>query len=444
MEIYRHNKKSIVAAITGEYTSGIEMQKAASLAESYSKALGVCSFIIDNSGKLLFDTNGEEHNCTFCEKIRALLGDKVNCKYAHLYGGYQAERNWGKYTFFCPIGLVHWASPLLRDDMFQGAIISGPVLIHNPEEFLFEFIQKYEIEQSHIAELRSLLRSVPQVDPDKLESYSQLLHTVAESISTGNPTAEEKSENSEIQPKVSDYIYYLRTMGGDDDAQIAYPLEKENVLLEYIANGDKKGARKTLNEILGHVFFSKGKNFDVVKARVLELVVLLSRAALKGGAEVEEIFGLNYHYLQQINQFTTVEQLASWLARIMNRFSDLVFNLTDVKHVDVIFKALDYIRKNYMNKISLQDVAEAANISPSYFSKVFKDEMRCNFNVYLNQYRVEVAKKLLMDISIPLVNVAFLTGFEDQSYFSKVFKKITGMSPGKYRESMGRCREKTG
>jgi YesN/AraC family two-component response regulator len=182
----------------------------------------------------------------------------------------------------------------------------------------------------------------------------------------------------------------------------------------------------------------------VVKARVLELVVLLSRAALKGGAEVEEIFGLNYHYLQQINQFTTVEQLASWLARIMNRFSDLVFNLTDVKHVDVIFKALDYMRKNYMNKISLQDVAEAANISPSYFSKVFKDEMRCNFNVYLNQYRVEVAKKLLMDISIPLVNVAFLTGFEDQSYFSKVFKKITGMSPGKYRESMGRCREKTG
>jgi YesN/AraC family two-component response regulator len=129
----------------------------------------------------------------------------------------------------------------------------------------------------------------------------------------------------------------------------------------------------------------------------------------------------------------------------MGRFTDCVFDLKDVKHVDVIYKALDFIKKNYMNKISLTDVAQVSNISPSYFSKVFKEEMGMNFNNYLNELRVNMSKRLLLDDSIPLVDVAFMTGFEDQSYFSKVFKKVTGSSPGKYRESMGRLlSEKTG
>jgi YesN/AraC family two-component response regulator len=127
-----------------------------------------------------------------------------------------------------------------------------------------------------------------------------------------------------------------------------------------------------------------------------------------------------------------------WLSRIMIRFSDCVFDLKDVKHVDVIYKALEFIKNNYMNKISLADVAEVAHISPSYFSKIFKEEMGCNFNTYLNEVRVNMSKRLLLDDSISLVDIAFLTGYEDQSYFSKVFKKMTGISPGKYRESKGR------
>ena len=62
-----------------------------------------------------------------------------------------------------------------------------------------------------------------------------------------------------------------------------YPIEKETELLNQIANADIQGAKKTLNEILGSVFFSSGNDFEIIKSRVLELVVLLSRAALKGG-----------------------------------------------------------------------------------------------------------------------------------------------------------------
>ena len=68
------------------------------------------------------------------------------------------------------------------------------------------------------------------------------------------------------------------------DAEISqYPIDKERELLHLIQTGDSKEARSVLNEILGAVFFSSGGKFDVVKARVLELLVLLSRARpLKG------------------------------------------------------------------------------------------------------------------------------------------------------------------
>ncbi|HEY8501002.1 MAG TPA: helix-turn-helix transcriptional regulator, partial [Clostridia bacterium] len=56
------------------------------------------------------------------------------------------------------------------------------------------------------------------------------------------------------------------------------------------------------------------------------------------------------------------------------------------------------------------------------------------FNTYLNYIRIEMSKKLLSDPSIAIVDISNLVGFEDQSYFSKVFKKMTGQSPKKFRE----------
>ena len=75
---------------------------------------------------------------------------------------------------------------------------------------------------------------------------------------------------------------------------------------------------------------------------------------------------------------------------------------------------------------------------PSYFSKVFKEEMKENFNSYLNRVRIEMSKKLLSDDTMALIDVSNSVGYEDQSYFSKVFKKLVGVSPGKYRESRGK------
>jgi two-component system, response regulator YesN len=423
---------------------GFNVERSIEYIESYTNSTGVNCTLIDSRGQNLYSTSKTLSICEFCNKIGEESGKGKICGNSHLYGSYQAEKLGGKYIFFCPMGLVHWASPITRNGIMTAAIVAGPVQMVNAEDFLLEdIILKNDIGHNHLEIIKKYINEVPIIKPDIVNSMSKLLFLVAENISDVQPSAyyQEREEYFEQQSHISEYIQYIKTMGGDEKSLETYPIEKEKELLSLISLGDKPASQKLLNEILAHIFFSNGSNFEIIKARVLELVVMLSRAALEGGADVEMIFGLNYKYLGQIHNFKTVEDLAYWLSEIMSRFTDCVFNLTDVKHVDVIYKAIDYIKQNYMEKITLEDVASHVYLSPSYFSKIFKEEMDLNFNAYLNHIRIEMSKKLLLDDSIVLVDVSNLVGYEDQSYFSKVFKKLTGVSPGNFRKSRGKIKK---
>jgi AraC-like DNA-binding protein len=105
-----------------------------------------------------------------------------------------------------------------------------------------------------------------------------------------------------------------------------------------------------------------------------------------------------------------------------------------VRHASALCKAERYIRENYTRKVSLQEVADISGLSAPYFSTVFKEEMGENLSSYLNRLRVDRAVDLLMETELSLSEIADSCGFEDQSWFSKIFKIYTGMSPGKYRD----------
>jgi len=419
---------------------GFDFEKNKNCADIYSKSIDAGCMIIDTTGKALYNAPcGNAEKCHVCDTFQSVLNRQDTCQNVHRYGSYQAERFGGKYVFFCPLGLTHWASPITVDGIMRGALIGGPVLMVEPDEFLLdEIIRNNNIDEAHINTLMEMIKKLPVVKPDVVNSWSEMLLIIAAYISNdGYSYYQEEQELLEQQSNISEYIHHIKSMGGKETEMPPYPIEKERELLSLISIGDKAGSQKVLNEIFGHIFFSSGGNFEVIKSRVLELVVLLSRAALSGGADIEQIFGLNYKYLSEIHNFKTVDELTIWLSKIMTRFTDCVFNLTNIKHIDVIYRAIEYIKRNYMKKITLEDVASHVFLSPSYFSKVFKDEMKCNFNTYLNKVRIEMSKKLLADESIPLVDISNLVGYEDQSYFTKVFKKLTNISPGKYREMRG-------
>lgn len=93
----------------------------------------------------------------------------------------------------------------------------------------------------------------------------------------------------------------------------------------------------------------------------------------------------------------------------------------------------EYLETHYMEDISLQDAAEQLHYSDAYFCKFFKQNFDKSFIVYLSELRIEKAKELLADITVNVKDIGQKVGYRDSSYFTKVFKRFTGVTPSEYR-----------
>ena len=101
-----------------------------------------------------------------------------------------------------------------------------------------------------------------------------------------------------------------------------------------------------------------------------------------------------------------------------------------------IQKSCVYINKNCNQDLSLNDVASMAGFSPNYFSRMFKETTGYNFVEYLMIERVRKAQRYLGDDSIPITEVAYLSGFKSISTFNRVFHQIKNCSPSQFRKYM--------
>ena len=92
-----------------------------------------------------------------------------------------------------------------------------------------------------------------------------------------------------------------------------------------------------------------------------------------------------------------------------------------------------HIFENYQQDISMQELAHAMNYSEAYFCKLFKQCFGKNFTSYLTEYRVNAAKKLLEDPMVNIKEIGRRVGYGDSNYFTKVFRRVTGINPTEYR-----------
>lgn len=126
------------------------------------------------------------------------------------------------------------------------------------------------------------------------------------------------------------------------------------------------------------------------------------------------------------NKNLDLENRSSYYDKYLDR------NLTgEEKLIDKVTK---YIEENMDKTIKLEELASLCNLSPGYFSKVFKKETGKTVITYINEKKIEKAKKLLKKSKEPIINISLDLGFDDCGYFIRVFKKITGVTPKAFRE----------
>jgi YesN/AraC family two-component response regulator len=137
----------------------------------------------------------------------------------------------------------------------------------------------------------------------------------------------------------------------------------------------------------------------------------------------------------EIPRVHSVNQLSYLIIKVLDQFTDSVFPVESEENALVIKKAINYINSHFSENITLGAVADEVYLSHAYFSRLFKSETGMTFSEYVNYVRVEESKKYLLDLEYNISEVATTVGFSDQSYYTKVFKKREGISPGQYRRN---------
>lgn len=374
--------------------------------------IGASYCVISTEKKEILSSDKTRRFCAECTCSRC------HALNTHLYGCNEAYRWSGKYIYYCPLGLVFVASSISDDaGNLVGGTVIGPILMGDYDDVLMEMDDQ----------LRTKAATLPALSTSKVTNLSAVLSSL-----TGQASGMPHSKVGKFvyeQEKLLSSIYSAQEKMMQEGSYYHYPIEIEKKLHSLICSHDKSGAQTLLNELLGHVYCASNFDLPTIKTRAVELIVILSRAIIDAGADIREVFFSNSNYIQKIDQFSSLEDLSIWLNGILHRFIAYSFDFLHVKHSNVVYKVMEYVKENYNQKISLDDIARYVYLSRAYLSSVFKEATGESLFSYINKVRVEKSKLYLLDDSFSLVQISLLCGFEDQSYFTKVFKKYTGLSP---------------
>jgi AraC-like DNA-binding protein/ligand-binding sensor protein len=425
------------------------MEKCEKMMLDYKQATGSCICIYDNAYRPHFpglcgtECGPEIKICPCCVKSRGNGREAYPCHDMHINAINEAGRKGGSHIYQCPLGLLFWTSPIYTEGAFSGAIRGCGFL---PEE-LKKDVDFFSIANDTFVmcnnevpkdEFKERVNSLPSADGEKVQSLAEMMQLCAESLSTGSEDQHEiNRRRAQQQEAIAKIIEELKSQNGENAKKGGYPLEKEKSMLSALRKGDVAEAKKTLNELMAILIFSKPGQFKYRQLRVTELVVLVSRVEVsptKGGTFSMEA---NSQSLKQVQEAKSIEELTDILHGVVDRVSGVISSFRGIPHAAALRKAENFIMENFTRKISLKEIAAIAGLSPPYFSTIFKEEMGENLSKYLNRLRVEKASRLLLETEMSLSEIAACCCFEDQSWFSKIFKAYTGISPGKYRNQGG-------
>jgi two-component system response regulator YesN len=216
-----------------------------------------------------------------------------------------------------------------------------------------------------------------------------------------------------------------------------YPVETEHEIFEHTEKGNIEQQRSAVNRYFDWMIENYGDCETDIQLKVLEFVLRAEKIGYEGSSRTYR-FRSRQDYLPSITSMSgDVERLRSWFIDKMEAAVRDVANNKESQSNNIIDKAKSYINANFQKEISLDDVSREVDISPYYFSKIFKEETGENFIEYVTAIRIEKAKELLEQSNLSMKEICAQIGYADPNYFSRTFKKNVGLTPTEYKEGKG-------
>lgn len=380
----------------------------------------------------------------FCEIIRSCSPGKACCTEDINRAIQTSIKTGGPYIFQCHTDMIEFTAALLDGGENPSAFVCGPILLRHLNPL---------IEQSILARVKglsldeaALMRTLPEIPvfPERrVQAAADLLFMIASYFSKADAISQQihREINNQQAAFAEELILHKRRMSDDETINLSRlqtrgDLYKERELIDLIKMGDRKGAKGLLDELLGTTLFRSQEHIGILKARALEIIFIIARAAVEAGANLEEILGFKYQYIENLSQDDSPETLYYFLRKAFDQLFECIYQNRNIRHTRVFTKAKEFIWGHYNQDISLKKMAEAVGINPFYLSHLFRKEMGISFLEYLTYVRISIAKKLLQQTDLSIIEICLEVGYQDPSHFAKIFRKKEGISPREYRKNL--------
>jgi len=210
----------------------------------------------------------------------------------------------------------------------------------------------------------------------------------------------------------------------------------EQKMLEYISSGNIDALNKLFTSASAG---QSGKMADTYLRQLKNLLIttttLVSRAAIAGGMPPEESLSLSDRYIQHGEKYNEPEQIINLQLHMILDYATQVHELTKGNTYNQFMRKIStYVHSHLTEEISVEQMAKDLLMSRNYLSAKFKQESGMTLSAFIQQQKIEKAKKYLKNSDRSIFEISTFLGFSSQGYFQNVFKKNVGMTPKKYRE----------
>jgi len=387
--------------------------------------------------EIIWESNLVRKKSHFCQMLRTGGDGARKCQSAYRKSVQESIR-WGEAAIGkCCEALMQITAPVMDNGKLGGYLVASPFLLVDPSELQPEELTFLE-KRPEKRKLKMALSAIPIVEDEDAKQAAKDLFRLADRLSIPDLSCLRMvREIQDLQGKIVDRISDLKASDNDFSASFLTKLsyEQEKEIVTRIRLGDREGAEEILYRLLAILLSQYIENFELLKISVLEILIILTRAAVEAGTKIEEVLGMKYRFITESAGIRDQENLCIWVVQVLEKLMDGIYQTRNVNNYQRLKGAYDFVEAHYQEPLTVEQIAREVCLSPSRFSHIMKSEMGVTLGNCISKVRIEKAKSLLRETEMSISQVALEVGFPDQSYFTKVFKKIENRTPKAYREN---------